>query len=75
MGKTYLNEGEMRKCIIQLLKTVHGLHSNSVRHGRINLDTIYATRRSKGLELKLGGFELSELLSKEAVITEENILV
>ena len=64
LGKKQLKEAEVRKCVHQLLLIVKDLQRKRIKHGRISLETVFTKRRSKGLELKLGGLDLAKILKK-----------
>jgi len=52
-----LKESEVKKCIEQVLKTLKELHRLRIKHGNITLDSVIARKRTKGLEIKIAGFE------------------
>lgn len=62
LGRTYLKEKEVKNCVFQLLKIVKQLHKLSIKHGNLSLETVNARNRSKGLKIKLTGFDRATAL-------------
>ena len=62
LGRTYLKEKEVKKCVSQLLKIVKQLHKMRIKHGNLSLETVNARNRSKGLKIKLTGFDRATAL-------------
>ncbi len=40
------------------------LHKKRIKHGKIDFESVYTKKRSKGFEIKLGGFDLAQVLRK-----------
>ena len=62
LGRTYLKEKEVKKCVFQLLKIVKQLHKMRIKHGNVSLETVNSRNRSKGLKIKLTGFDRATAL-------------
>ena len=62
LGRTYLKEKEVKKCVSQLLKIVKQLHKMRIKHGNVSLETVNSRNRSKGLKIKLTGFDRATAL-------------
>ena len=52
----------VKNCVSQLLKIVKQLHKLSIKHGNLSLETVNARNRSKGLKIKLTGFDRATAL-------------
>ncbi len=62
MGINHLSENETRKCMLLLLQIIKGLHERRVKHGDISLNTVMTKRTRDGLEIKLRGFGLANII-------------
>lgn len=62
MSKSHLSENETRKCMLLLLQIIKGLHDRRVKHGDISLSTVMTKRTKGGLEIKLRGFGLANII-------------
>ncbi len=62
MNINHLSENETRKCMILLLQIIKGLHERRIKHGDISLNTVMTKRTRDGLEIKLRGFGLANII-------------
>lgn len=51
------------------------MHKLRIKHGNITVDTVFAKRRSKGLEVKLGGFDKAVVLTQPKRKGSSSLLV
>ncbi len=62
MSINHLSESETRKCMILLFQIIKGLHDRRIKHGDISLNTVVTKRTRDGLEIRLRGFGLANII-------------